>query len=87
MIREKVARAVPGFLMVLVTLVGIGVDVWLFVRASQAQDASGLVSAIVLLVAVILILPGFAIVMPGEAKVITLFGSYSGTVTGPGSGG
>jgi regulator of protease activity HflC (stomatin/prohibitin superfamily) len=84
MIREKVAPAVPGLLMVLVTIVAAGIDVRLFVQAIQAQNGRALVAAIVLMVVVILLLPGFAIVMPGEARVITLFGSYSGTINRPG---
>ena len=80
MIREKVARTVPGLPMMLVTLIGVGLDIWLFVRAGQAENWRGVVVAVVVLAGLILMLPGFAIVMPGEAKVITFFGSYLGTV-------
>jgi regulator of protease activity HflC (stomatin/prohibitin superfamily) len=84
MIREKVAPTLPGLPMVLVVLIGIGLDAWLFVRAIQTQNGRSVVVAVAVMLALIIAMPGFAIVMPGEAKVITFFGSYTGTVNRPG---
>ncbi|MGH7562530.1 MAG: SPFH domain-containing protein [Gemmatimonadales bacterium] len=82
--REKVMRAVPGLPMVLAILAGAALDTWLFVQAVRAENATTAVVAAVIVMVLILLLPGFAIVLPGEAKVVTLFGTYTGTIKSAG---
>jgi regulator of protease activity HflC (stomatin/prohibitin superfamily) len=82
MVRERIRSAVSGWVMVPVITAVLGVSVWQIVAAAQAQPASfPLVAAwsMVLLVASVG-LGGFFVVDPNEAKVLTLFGKYWGTV-------
>lgn len=82
MVRERVRSAISGWVMVPVVTAVLGVSIWQIVASAQAEPASvlGIVSwAIVLLVASVC-LGGFFVVDPNEAKVLTLFGKYWGTV-------
>ena len=90
MIRERVRSTLSGWVMVPGLLVaGVGCLVGLFSAAQWVEDASGEVVgsmvAIVILCAVGFLVIGvlafgFFIVNPNEAKVLTLFGKYSGSV-------
>ncbi len=82
MISERVRASVSGWVMVPVITAVVGVSGWQLVAAAQAQPASFLMVvawSTVLLVASIC-LGGFFVVDPNEAKVLTLFGKYWGTV-------
>lgn len=90
MIREKVRSTLSGWLMVPVLLVAALGCLWTLVSAAQQmEDASGqavggsiaivILSALAFVLIVVLAF-GFFIVNPNEAKVLTLFGKYSGSV-------
>jgi regulator of protease activity HflC (stomatin/prohibitin superfamily) len=80
MISEKVLRPVPGLPMAFALLVVTGFAGWQFYQAAQAESGRGAAIAIGLFVLVILTLPGLLMNQPNEAKVLTLFGRYAGTV-------
>jgi len=80
MISEKVLRPVPGLPMALALLVVTGFAGWQFYQAAQAESGRGAATAIGLFILVILTLPGLMMNQPNEAKVLTLFGRYGGTV-------
>jgi len=82
MIRERVRSTLSGWLMVFVLGGGLVLTVVSFVRGLAAGDGpSPLFFLFVLVIAVLLVcLRGFFIVNPNEAKVLTLFGKYSGSV-------
>jgi regulator of protease activity HflC (stomatin/prohibitin superfamily) len=80
MISEKVLRPVPGLPMALALVVVTGFAGWRFYQAAQAESGRGAAIAIGLFILVILTLPGLMMNQPNEAKVLTLFGRYAGTV-------
>ncbi|GMV22265.1 MAG: membrane protein [Acidimicrobiia bacterium] len=88
MVREQIRKTISGWVM-LPVLVGImGIAVWQIVLEAMKSDANGggdpSVLYIVVMVLVIAVagacLFGFFTVEPNEAKVLTLFGRYWGTV-------
>jgi regulator of protease activity HflC (stomatin/prohibitin superfamily) len=84
MIREQVRPAMNGALMLLVGLAGIGASVWLFVISTRPPSTLGLLAAISGAVLCFVLLCGLKVVNPNEARVLQLFGSYSGTMRDPG---
>ena len=82
MIRERVRGTLSGWLMLPIMLVLLGALVWLLVAGGFDRNP---VLLIVLIVATCLVfLPGFFIVNPNEARVLLLFGRYSGSVKADG---
>jgi regulator of protease activity HflC (stomatin/prohibitin superfamily) len=85
MIREQVRPAMSGALMLILGFAGIGASVWLFVLSVQRPATpSGVVLAILGVVLSMALLGGLKVVNPNEARVLQLFGSYSGTIKEPG---
>lgn len=90
MVREKTRSTLSGWLMVPVLFVGLVAAIGTLVSTvgqmeDQAGQADGGAIAIVVLCLVTIVLIGilafgFFIVNPNEAKVLTLFGKYSGSV-------
>ena len=80
MIQEKVRSGAPGLAMLLLCIAGIGVAIYMFVQAEEAQDEiTGILGVIVLLVSIVCMF-GLCIVNPNEAKVLVLFGKYKGSI-------
>ena len=80
MIQEKVRSGAPGLAMLLLCIAGIGVAIYMFVQAEEAQDEIiGILGVIVLLVSIVCMF-GLCIVNPNEAKVLVLFGKYKGSI-------
>lgn len=80
--REKKALYVSGYLgLLLAILAGIG-GAALAILQATSEETSGLLLAvgIALVVMSLLMLSSFVIVQPNEAKVITFFGTYIGTI-------
>ena len=86
MIRERVRSTLSGWLMVPVLVGGLVGTVSVFIRELAAGlGPAPLFWALLLLIALIgICLRGFFIVNPNEAKVMLLFGRYSGTVKADG---
>ena len=82
MIREKIRSTVPGWLMLPVLVGGLLVSVWALVTEGNAPDTRGLVmfAAIAGTVLAVLLLAGLFVINPNEARVLVLFGKYSGSV-------
>lgn len=80
MLREKPFRATNGYLALVITIFLFGVSIWQLVMWAQDGIAIGIVawSFITLLAALAWV--GFFTVQPNEAKAITLFGDYRGSV-------
>lgn len=70
---ERKAWRMNGFLGILLVLVLIAGGVW-------AGLAGNVAAAIGLLVVVVLLLTGVTIIQPNEAKVVTFFGKYAGSI-------
>ena len=82
MIRERGRSTLSGWLVLPVLLAAEGIGIWQLIATAQAGDGDTLlfVAWIAVIVAVSFLLFGFFIVNPNEAKVLTLFGKYSGSV-------
>ncbi|MEK3884236.1 SPFH domain-containing protein [Paenibacillus sp. PL2-23] len=81
--REKRALYVSGYLGLLVAIVaGIGGAALTIVQATS-DSPSGIIITVglTLVILSLLMLSSFVIVQPNEAKVITFFGTYIGTIT------
>jgi SPFH domain / Band 7 family len=89
MIRERALSTISGWLAVPVWFASLGLVAWQFAGAVKAQD-EGIGNPLAIigwLVAMILLIPllkGFFVVNPNEARVLTLFGRYSGSVKADG---
>jgi len=81
MTQEKVQSTLSGWLVLPIFLAGHAVVIWQFIETVGQEPGPlpilGWVLAFVLLV---LLMLGFFIVNPNEARVITLFGRYTGSV-------
>ncbi len=80
MIREKLRSTLAGWLMVPVLLAAAAGSIWGIISAATVENPVGLVLSAAALVVTGVLAFGFFIVNPNEAKVLTLFGKYSGSV-------
>jgi regulator of protease activity HflC (stomatin/prohibitin superfamily) len=90
MIRERDRSTLSGWLMLPVLIVGLGLLIWLLVSSAQAAEAAdpdipislGLTIAgtAIAIPIVCFLFAGFFIINPNEARVLTLFGKYVGSV-------
>lgn len=80
MIREKVLRPLPGLITILVVLAITGINFWQFFRAAQHDNPRGIGLGVAVFVLTAIALSGFMVIQPNEAKVLTLFGKYTGSV-------
>jgi regulator of protease activity HflC (stomatin/prohibitin superfamily) len=84
MIREFEGQAAPGLPVVFVLLVAQAASVVGLVLAVMAESVLAIVVATLLIMFVLLMWFGLFIVNPNEARVLQLFGRYTGTVSTPG---
>jgi regulator of protease activity HflC (stomatin/prohibitin superfamily) len=79
--REVPAATQSGYVMLLVSLVLVGLAVWLFIGAVAPDEPDGLMVILAIMTGTIglLILSGFYMINPNEAAAIQLFGAYKGT--------
>ncbi len=80
MIQEKKRQGASGYVMLLVLLVAqLSTGYSMFV-ALRAMNIGGLIAAVLASIIVLVMWAGLFMVHPNEAKVLQLFGKYSGTV-------
>ena len=80
MIQENTRQAQSGYLMLfLLTLGQLGFAYAIFV-ALRTMSIGGLIGAVLVSLVVAILWAGFFMVHPNEAKVLQLFGRYTGTV-------
>jgi regulator of protease activity HflC (stomatin/prohibitin superfamily) len=80
MFKERVVRPAPGLAMIVVFLLLIGAAIWLVARSAETERPAGIVAGVLLFLVGAIGLGGIFIVNPNEAKVLTLFGRYAGSV-------
>ena len=82
MIRERVRSTLSGWAVIPVLLAAEGIGIWQLIATAQAGDGDTLliVPWIAVIVTASFLMFGFFIVNPNEAKVLTLFGKYAGSV-------
>lgn len=80
MIREVEHKGLNGFAMLLGLLAGLALLVLALVRAAQAGSTRSLIVIVPAMIVLVVGLGGLLILQPNEAKVLTLFGRYVGTI-------
>ena len=80
MISEKVVRPIPGLPMALFLVAATGFAGWQFYQAAQSESGRAAAIAVALFILILVALPGLMLNQPNEAKVLTLFGRYAGSV-------
>jgi regulator of protease activity HflC (stomatin/prohibitin superfamily) len=81
---ERQAIKINGYLFFLLGLASIGLGVYLFIQNADRDASFGLFLGLSLFVIGSLILTGLFVVQPNEARVLTLFGQYAGSVRNDG---
>jgi regulator of protease activity HflC (stomatin/prohibitin superfamily) len=84
MFRETEYRATGGIPFLLALFVTLALLAWLIVASAQAESVLGVGVGLLLFVLSCVGLGGLVVVNPNEAKVLTLFGRYVGSVRKPG---
>ena len=80
MISEKVIRPTPGLPVALFLIAATGFAGWLFYNAARSESGQAAAIAVGLFVLIVVLMPGLMLNQPNEAKVLTLFGRYTGSV-------
>ena len=84
MTRENEIRGLPGWLTLFILIAALGGGVWLLIQAAPERDGPIVALAIAVIVLASFCFGGLTVVNPNEAKVVTLFGVYKGTIKHPG---
>jgi hypothetical protein len=85
MIREQVRGTISGWVMLPTLLVIVGLSVWQVAVGAMLTDAGDpapfrIIGSLLVGLIAALCLAGFFVVNPNEARVLTLFGKYAGSV-------
>jgi hypothetical protein len=86
MFRERIRRTIPGWLMLPTILAAIVVAIWMLVLEVDPGNPRPLVVVTLIgsIVFMAVLLGGFFVVNPNEARVLVLFGHYTGSVKADG---
>ncbi len=84
MLREKEVKGVSGWLMVVVLLAAVVAIAWAFAQAVQAESGPWIFIWLFVFLMDVVCWFGLTVVNPNEAKVVTLFGVYRGSIKAPG---
>lgn len=78
---EKIVNVLPGWIMLVVTVVvSAGSAFWIY-QMDQNDDFSLVYVPVILFALVVTAMPGFFTLQPNEARALILFGKYVGTST------
>jgi regulator of protease activity HflC (stomatin/prohibitin superfamily) len=80
---EKIIKPVSGFLILLLTLLGIAFSIFLMIMAQDKEPGTAgylVGSGIFLMIACFFFMGGLVIVNPNQAFACTFFGKYKGTI-------
>ena len=80
MLREKEHKASNGLMVLLLGLTLIVLSALGFIGGANTEQGWTMVASLVVLLATVLLMVGLFTVNPNEARVLTLFGKYVGTV-------
>ena len=78
--KEKNAFHVNGYLGLLVAIVGGLVGLWLAYSGFRQASLGMLITGVILIVLVLILMTTLTIIQPNEAKALTFFGNYIGTI-------
>jgi len=79
-IQEKAGNKLNGFLMLFVLIALIVLEIYLLVTGIRTENNQILWVFIPMIFVIILLSSGFAVVQPNDARVLILFGKYTGTI-------
>lgn len=82
--QEKLLPSPSGWLVLFVLLIGLALDVLLFISGIQRASAFFIIAASAGFLVIFFLLRGLYAVAPNESRVLQLFGNYVGTVRDPG---
>ncbi|APV44685.1 SPFH domain / Band 7 family protein [Dehalogenimonas formicexedens] len=77
---EKTVKALPGYPMLITAIVILGLSIWLMVAYTANPNVAEIILFVLGYLVSVLIFAGLFVVNPNEAKVLILFGKYTGTV-------
>ena len=80
MLQEREMRGIPGWVMLAVLVAGLGFGIWALIVAAIAGPAAAVVALAVALVVDAGAFGGLTVVNPNQARVVTLFGVYKGSI-------
>ncbi|HZI30227.1 MAG TPA: SPFH domain-containing protein [Gemmatimonadaceae bacterium] len=80
MLREKELKATSGMFALMTGLAVLALAVLGFVRGGQSESPAIIIASSVVMLVAIIMMAGLFTVNPNDAKVLTLFGRYIGTV-------
>lgn len=83
-LREKKAQALPGFPMLLFWLALLLGALWFVINAAKSDSVPDAIGGLLVMVVSVVGLAGLTIVNPNQARVLQLFGRYTGTLKEPG---
>ena len=78
--KEKNAFHVNGYLGLLIAIIGALVGCWLVFHGYRAGQMGDIIAGGIILAIVIIFSTSLTIIQPNEAKVLTFFGNYIGTI-------
>lgn len=79
MVREKERKVPSGYMMLVLIFIAQSATIYWFVREVLAISVAGIISSALVMCAVFILWFGFFMVHPNEARVMQLFGAYTGT--------
>ena len=79
-IAEKPASKINGFIILLISLLILVLDIFVFIGGIKTRDPQFLWIFFPLLLIFILLLSGLIVVQPNDSRVIIFFGKYIGTI-------
>ncbi|OXM13766.1 SPFH domain-containing protein [Paenibacillus herberti] len=83
--RERKAWHTNGFLAALIAVAALAAAVYLFISSDNlGWGSAGYVLAAILILMSLVLFSALTIIQPNQAKVITFFGNYKGTITDSG---
>src|SRR5262245_61920076 len=80
MSQEREIRGVSGWVMVAVLIAVVAGSVYGFVQAARVASAPLIVGWMLVIVVACVSFAGLTVVNPNEARVVTLFGVYKGSI-------
>ena len=80
MLHEKELRGFLGWVLVFALALVSAVSIYWLIEAARARSGWEMVASAVVLALALVCLAGFTVVNPNEARVVTLFGVYKGSV-------
>src|SRR5450432_3223214 len=77
---EKISKPISGFAILLLCLVLLGLAAYFFFSGARQETPQLNIAGVLCMVAFIFFTKGLIVVNPNQARVLTFFGKYVGTV-------